>query len=110
MKIVSGVKTIALEYPNGKKEVLSFDSNNADNLQTWTEKAKTMQDIDFAKVEDINGVVSVLADIFIAVYGKLAYKKFWRKTNKDIIALAGVVSETTKLLKEAMENFKKTGK
>lgn len=110
MKIVSGVKTIAVEYPNGKKEVLSFDANNADNLQAWTEKAKTMQDIDFAKVEDINAVVAILSDIFITVFGKIAYKKFWRKTNKDITALAGVVSETSRLLEEAMENFKKIGK
>lgn len=110
MKILSGKKTIAIEYPNGVKESISFDANNADNLQAWTDKAKTLQETDFSKVENITEIVSLLSDIFITVYGKSVFVRFWKKSNKDIAALASLVSETTKLLQEAMENFKKVGK
>lgn len=110
MKIVSGVKTIAVEYPNGKKEVLAFDANNADNLQAWTENAKAMKDVDFSNLENIDEIIDVLKSIFVSVYGIRTFNKFWKRTNKDLSALTQVISETSRLLKEAIDGLKKLGK
>ena len=110
MKVGNGKKTIGIEYANGKKDVLEFDTHNADNLQAWTDKAKSLQEVDFTKLEDIDGAVAIMADIYISVFGKRSFRKFWRKTNKDLEALALVISETSRLLGEAMTSFRKLGK
>ena len=107
MKIISGKKTIAVEYENGKKGLFSFDANNLEALTAWNEKAKALKDFDPKDFEgdELKAITDICKDVFVTVYGKCAFKTFWRKTNHSAVGLMQFIMETTELLKQSQKAF-----
>jgi hypothetical protein len=109
IKIRSSVKTLDVEWPNGKKTTLSFSCGNVESAKLWIGKAGKIEEI--AKRIDsenaIDEVVELAREVITMLVGAKWWSKLYKLADHNIFAVMEIVTALSTLMSEGIkENAK----
>ena len=105
MKIKSSVKSLEIEFPDGKKRVYAFNVGDKEALKDWNEKAKQLSGFE---AKEFDGVVidelfNVERDLITMILGEKNWKEIYKKCEKSVFAIFSVVTELSRIVKEGID-------
>lgn len=104
VKIKSTVKTLDIEWPNGKKQKITFMVGNPEIIKGWAEKAESIKGL-ASKVTEDNALESMMEaekDVIELVAGKAEWKRIYKRANKNVFAILDIVVAISKLMQEGI--------
>ena len=109
MKIKLIVKTLELEWPDGKKDVLLIPVGSVETMETWLGEAKDLKDM-ADKIDDatkVGEVYGLLGSCLSKLIGPKVWKRIEKKSGRNIFAATQIMRELTKLVTEGMNEAQK---
>lgn len=110
VKIKSSIKTIEVEWPNGRKDVFAFDAGRRESLIEWYGKAKELQSFG-ENIKDENTfeeLYRVEHELLSLILGERVWRKIWKKSNHGVFQVFQIVAEVSRLVKDALDEATKT--
>jgi chaperonin cofactor prefoldin len=109
MKIKIVVKTLELEWPTGKKDLITIPIGSVEMIEAWLNEAKELKDM-VEKVDE-STKVSELYSLMGSCISKLIGPKVWqtidKKAERNLFAVTQVLKEITRLATEGMSEAQK---
>ena len=100
IKIKSSVKTLSVEWPNGKKSLFSFSCGNAELIKSWIGKAAEIKAIArrIESGDSVDEVSNLAREVIVMALGEREWNKIKRLLNNDIYAIMQIVTAISSLM------------
>jgi hypothetical protein len=109
MKVKSTIKTVEVEWPNGKKCLYSFDIGNKEVMKAYISNQKEYE-AQLAKIreseDDVEAVFSLMRDLVCIVNPK-AWKDIVKRSRGSLLTISEIVKEINRVITEGYDDFAK---
>lgn len=109
VKIKSSVKTLEVEWANGKKDVYSFRTGDKDSLMMWYRKAKDLESFEKRVTDEsaIEELYKLEEELISMILGAKGWREIWKKAGGEVFAVFAIVNALSSLVKEGVEESMK---
>ena len=105
IKIKSSVKTLSVEWPNGKKSLFSFSCGNTESIKAWIGKASEIEAIArrIESGDSVDEVANLAREVIVMALGEREWSRIKRLSKNDIFAIMQIVTAISSLMSQGIK-------